>query len=125
MNTPNYVDIANHVNGLELGTAFGMSQRGAVQALIEIDVPQVHITADRDVLEIGRSGWAVLSGFSNQEGYSGPIIHPSEFFSGPMARQLHFETISKKSDRVYALVEVTDPDDPDALVGWAVLERTA
>lgn len=125
MNTPDYIDIANHINKLELGTAFGMSQRGAVQALIEIDVPQVNITADRDVLEIERSGWAALSGFSNQEGYSGPIIHPSEFFSGPMARQLHFETISKKSDRVYALVEVTDPDDPDALVGWAVLERTA
>ena len=125
MNTPDYIDIANHINKLELGTAFGMSQGGAVQALIEIDVPQVNITADRDVLEIERSGWAALSGFSNQEGYSGPIIHPSEFFSGPMARQLHFETISKKSDRVYALVEVTDPDDPDALVGWAVLERTA
>ena len=125
MNTPSYIDIANHINRLEIGTAFGMSQGGAVQALIEIDVPQVNITADRDVLEIERSGWAALSGFSNQEGYSGPIIHPSEFFSGPMARQLHFKTISKKSDRVYALVEVTDPDDPDALVGWAVLERTA
>lgn len=124
MNTPDYIDIANHINKLELGTAFGMSQGGAVQAIIEIDVPQVHITDDRDVLEIERSGWAALSGFSNQEGYSGPIIHPSEFFSGPMAWQLHFETISKKSDRVYALVEVTDPDDPDALVGWAVLERT-
>ena len=125
MSTPSYIDIANHINRLELGTAFGMSQGGAVQALIEIDVPQVHITADRDVLEIGRSGWAVLSGFSQQQGYSGPIIHSSEFFSGPMARQLHFETIRKGSDRVYALVEVTDPDDPDALVGWAVLERTA
>lgn len=125
MNTPNYIDIANHINKLELGTAFGMSQGGAVQALIEIDVPQVHITADRDVLEIGRSGWAALSRFSNQEGYSGPIIHPSEFFSGSMARRLHFEAIRKRSDRVYALVEVTDPDDPDALVGWAVLERTA
>ena len=125
MNTPSYIDIANHINGLELGTAFRMNQNGAVQELIEIDVPHVNITADRDVLEIERSGWEALSGFSNQEGYSGPIIHPSEFFSGSMARQLHFEAIRKGSDRVYALVEVTDPDDPDALVGWAVLGRTA
>ena len=27
MNTPDYIDIANHINKLELGTAFGMSQR--------------------------------------------------------------------------------------------------
>lgn len=33
-------------------------------------------------------GWTLLSGYSGQYGYSGPIMHPSEYIGGGMARDI-------------------------------------
>lgn len=44
----------------------------------------------RDVLTAASEadGWALLNGYSGQYGYRGPIMHPSEFIGGGMARDI-------------------------------------
>lgn len=59
-------------------------------------------------------GWTLLDGYSGQSGYSGPIMHASEFIGGGMARDILAEP------GVYvALVDYPSDNDgePD---GWAV-----
>lgn len=33
-------------------------------------------------------GWALMAGYSGQHGYNGPVMHPSEFISGGMERDI-------------------------------------
>jgi hypothetical protein len=72
------------------------------------------------------AGWEFLNGYSGQEGYSGPVMHSSEFIGGGLERDILDE------DGVYVAVVVeclTDDDYPDGApeghefepAGWAVL----
>ena len=38
--------------------------------------------------ELSGDGWDLMDGYSGQYGYSGPIMHPSEFIGGGMARDI-------------------------------------
>ena len=63
------------------------------------------------------SPWMLLNGFSGQDRYPGPIMHPSEFVGGGL------ETYIRENPGVYATVVVTGiggPEDDDNAVGWAV-----
>lgn len=77
-----------------------------------------------DVLddEIQSEGWEFLDGYSGQYGYSGPIMHSSEFIGGGMARDI------LATPGVYvAVVAMYSPDEDDddgsdyGAEGWAVL----
>jgi hypothetical protein len=59
------------------------------------------------------SGWTLLDGYSNQYGYAGPIMHPSEFIGGRMARDILAEP------GVYVALVSYSTDDDD-VNGWAV-----
>jgi len=61
-------------------------------------------------------GWRLLNGFSGQDGYSGPIMHQSEFIGGWMERHI------LANPGIYvALVDYPlDDSEPD---GWAVAEK--
>src|SRR5690242_8017377 len=62
--------------------------------------------------------WQLMTGYTGQHGYRGPIMHQSEFIGGRMARD-----ILATPGLYVALVAETYPDDPDAereLIGWAV-----
>jgi hypothetical protein len=64
----------------------------------------------------------LLDGFSGQYGYSGPIMHPSEFIGGGMERHI------RETPGLYVAVVVTDldvDDGDDDAVGWAVAYREA
>lgn len=73
-------------------------------------------------------GWEFIDGYSGQEGYSGPVMHHSEYVGGAMERDILAEP------GVYTAVVVdclTDDDYPDGVpedveiepAGWAVLRR--
>lgn len=64
-------------------------------------------------------GWEFVEGYSMQYGYAGPVMHPSEFLGGKMAR----DVLSHAG--VYVVVTVTDLDDGDEPepYGWAVLRK--
>jgi hypothetical protein len=79
------------------------------------------------------AGWKLLSGLSGQYGYSGPIMHDSEFIGGGMADHI---LASAPGTRWVALVNYVDTPnescsiecDPDVgcdhdVAGWAVAYR--
>jgi hypothetical protein len=73
--------------------------------------------------ELSDEGWEFVTGYSGQHGYSGPIMHSSEFFGGRMAQDV--------LDRpgVYAITAAHySPDEDDdteetIMDGWALLRR--
>jgi hypothetical protein len=60
--------------------------------------------------------WELLDGYSGQQGYSGPIMHPSEYIGGGMA-----DDILSRPGLYVALVS----SDGDTDHGWAVAYREA
>lgn len=61
------------------------------------------------------AGWELLRGYTGQWGYSGPVMHASEYVGGALARDI------LDTPGTYAVVYVSDLDDLDAgPYGWAV-----
>lgn len=65
--------------------------------------------------------WELLDGYSGQDRYAGPIMHPSEFIGGGMERDIR-ETpgVYVALIAYYSPEEDDDPDDYDDAGGWAV-----
>jgi|tagenome__1003787_1003787.scaffolds.fasta_scaffold20682535_2 hypothetical protein len=64
----------------------------------------------------GDRNWTALDGYSGQEGYSGPIMHASEYIGGRMEADI------RSTPGIYATVIITDPDDGEP-AGWAVVKH--
>lgn len=64
------------------------------------------------------TGWELMDGYSGQHGYSGPIMHASEYIGGRMVDDI------LATDGYYAAVvcDVLDDED-DEPAGWAVARR--
>jgi len=60
-------------------------------------------------------GWELMNGYSGQYGYSGPVMHPSEFIGGRMADDI------LTTPGVYVAV-IADGDEEDS-DGWAVARK--
>lgn len=62
-------------------------------------------------------GWELLRGWTGQYGYNGPVMHPSEYVGGKLARHI------LETPGYYVAVAVDDsPDDPGH-GGWVVAYR--
>ena len=74
--------------------------------------------------ELDSSEWSLLDGYSGQDGYSGPIMHNSEFIGGQMERDilaqpgLYVVVVAYWSEDDYGSTE-------DDIEGWAVAYREA
>lgn len=65
---------------------------------------------------IESAAWRFYShGYTGQYGYRGPVMHPSEYLGGRLARDI------LKDPGTYVVTAVNDPEDLDALIGWTVL----
>lgn len=66
-------------------------------------------------------GWELMNGYSGQQSYRGPVMHPSEFIGGSMADDI------LSTPGLYVAVVVKDLDnateDETSEVGWAVAYR--
>ena len=62
--------------------------------------------------------WELLDGFSGQHGYSGPIMHASEYISGGLARHI-LETAGFYVATVVMPMPLDEDDDVDS-DEWAV-----
>ncbi len=80
--------------------------------------------APGDIHDLGE--WTLLDGFSGQQGYGGPIMHPSEYVGGGLERYI------RENAGYYVAVEVTgirefsedaEIDGEMDSVGWAVAYR--
>jgi hypothetical protein len=63
---------------------------------------------------VSGDGWTLLSGYSGQFSYSGPIMHPSEYVGGKLADHI------LETPGLWTIVEVTDLDDEDHPCGWVI-----
>lgn len=91
-----------------------------VEANREIYGPDLYWDMDEFVLDT-QGGWELLSGYSGQFQYDGPIMHPSEYIGGHMEQD-----ILAKDGLYVALVCDTiylNEDDETENVGWAVAYR--
>jgi hypothetical protein len=64
-------------------------------------------------------GWALLTGYTGQDSYYGPVMHPSEFIGGGMAKDI----LAGPGYYVAVIVDGLLPEgveDDDNNIGWAV-----
>jgi len=84
--------------------------------------PDVHWA---DGLEFDDDEWSLMEGYTGQYGYSGPVMHGSEYIGGRMEDDI------KAKDGFYVAIVVNDiltdenEDDYDVTVGWVVAYREA
>lgn len=67
--------------------------------------------------ELKGQGWSFMDGYSGQQGYSGPIMHRSEFIGGGLERDI------REQPGYYVAVTVETDDEDEEPAGWAVLYR--
>lgn len=116
--------------------------KGSLSYVMDFDHP-VRVNADGSVTDdldgvhapslygeaLDSREWELIGGYSGQYNYSGPIMHPSEFIGGALARDILAEP------GVYvALVSYCDHSDPDlcpdgdegcdSADGWAIAYLT-
>jgi hypothetical protein len=89
--------------------------------LQEVDdwVPDAFYSGDdADLIEEARaSGWDLLTGYSGQQDYNGPVLHTSEFIGGGLARDI------LATPGIYAVASVDDVEDDGYPIGWVVLRK--
>lgn len=111
------VDHANLNDVMEFDHVIEVRGDGTVIARPDVYAPNLY----DDDFEPGTTGWALLNGYSGQHGYSGPMMHQSEFIGGRMARDI------LDTPGVYvALVNYTLEEDADGEwypTEWAVAYR--
>lgn len=66
--------------------------------------------------DLDTPGWTLMDGYSGQYGYSGPLMHQSEFIGGGMARDI------LDTPGVYVAL-VSYPSDDSEPTEWAVAVR--
>jgi hypothetical protein len=70
------------------------------------------------IASLERQGWETFTdGYSGQYGYSGPIMHASEYIGGSLAEDI------VRRPGLYAAVTVETLDDSEEAAGWAVVFR--
>lgn len=70
--------------------------------------------------EVDDARWTLMRGYTGQYGYSGPIMHSSEYIGGLMA-----DDILSTPGYYVALVNYNSDDDEGEPEGWAVAYRPA
>lgn len=63
-----------------------------------------------------RQGWDLMTGYTAQYGYNGPVMHPSEYIGGAMERDI----MAQPGYYVALTVDILADEEP---AGWAVAYR--
>lgn len=74
-------------------------------------------TDDADLFDQADSeGWELLTGYTGQYGYNGPVMHSSEYIGGRLARDI----LERPGIYVSVIVGLLDDEEP---AGWAVCRK--
>jgi hypothetical protein len=109
---------------------------GTISEPAKVYAPEIYITSDVDgqisaaddaymIERVKAQGWELLTGYSGQYGYSGPVMHPSESIGGRLEMDI------RNTPGYYVALVVDDidelntsDDDYESIpVGWAVAYR--
>lgn len=83
-----------------------------------VHAPSVYMDAGTLDAEPDGEGWYLLSGYTGQYGYNGPVMHSSEFIGGGLADDILSEPGIYAAVVVYAMDD--DDDETDNIAGWAI-----
>lgn len=103
-------------NSIEFDTAFIVLPDGEYAETGEY-VPSVYNDSETDVY-VESSQWEALTGYTGQHGYSGAVLHPSEYFGGGLLKD-----VSEDIGGEYALTVVYGLEDDSDIIGWCVLRK--
>jgi len=88
--------------------------KGNVTWSPNVVAPEVYWDTGTHHMDTGGVPWSLMSGYTGQYGYNGPVMHTSEFIGGTMADDILSEP------GYYVALVVEDMDDPDNPAGWVV-----
>jgi len=94
----------------------------APEVSVDLDDDGQMISLDPSDIQID-SRWSLLTGYSGQYGYSGPIMDPAEFIGGGLERDIRSTPGIYVAVRVIGLRPDGSSDCGDDIVGWAVARR--
>lgn len=110
---------------MEFGHVIRVSIDGAITDEWDLHAPEtVYQTLDGDgqciddEIHFLPKGWTLLTGFTGQYSYNGPVMHASEFIGGDLERHI----LSNPGLYVAVVVDGlrTEETDDDDNIGWAV-----
>lgn len=114
---------------MEFDRVIRVNADGTVNANVpNVWAPEVYVGTDEDgqisdddertmISELRSHGWELLTGWTGQYSYNGPIMHPSEYVGGRLAEHI------LSTPGLYAVVAVETLDDNEESAGWAVAYR--
>jgi hypothetical protein len=114
---------------MEFDHVIRVNEDGSVSDENDVYAPDIYIETDDDgqildeherayIADANDQGWDLMTGYTDQSGYSGPIMHPSEFIGEDMADDI------LESPGIYVVIEVSSIDGGDSdPIGWAVAYR--
>jgi hypothetical protein len=93
----------------------------APEVLVETDDDGQILARDETAMirSVRAQGWTLLTGYTGQYGYRGPLMHPSEYIGGKLEEDM------KDDPAYYVAVAVETLDDNDEPAGWVVARRDA
>lgn len=104
-------------DAVDFDSPFRVVGDGTIERAEHVFAPEVIHVENEHEPEISGSGWEFVDGYSGQYGYSGPVMHASEFLGGRMAEDV------LDQPGVYVVCSVEVLDDPENPAGWALLRR--
>ena len=100
---------------MEFDCVIRVDAAGTVTDEHDVYGPEVVDFGGGDV-HVSESRWTLLDGYSGQDRYSGPVMHPSEFIGGAMERDI----LATPGLYVAVVVEYDSDDGSEEPSGWAV-----
>lgn len=126
----------NHLNSImQFDHVIRVNEGGSIDEISKVYAPEVSVMLDADgqitdvaesemIMWVASQGWTLLTGWSGQWRYSGPIMHGSEFVGGGLAEHImgtpgYYCAVAVECDQ-----EGWDnPNESPGPAGWAVAFR--
>jgi len=115
-------------DAMEFDHVIKISPAGRITDAEGVYAPELAIDTDDDgqilagheaafIEDARRQGWELLTGYSGQDRYSGPVMHASEFVGGALADHI------LRTPGLYVVTSVETLDDSEQPAGWVVAYR--
>lgn len=113
---------------LHIDDVVRVSEGGTVEKIADVYAPDINVGTDEHgqitaydewlMIETAKSeGWTLLTGWTGQYSYNGPIMHASEYVGGRLAEHI------LENPGIYAVTTVETLDNGEEAAGWVIAFR--
>lgn len=114
--------LLNFINASELPIQVHIHPEGMIPTYGYDLSPMLLVSGDFEVNSIKK--WVPIMGCSGQQGYDGPIMHPSEYPTEGVAEVILEKVEELGGNAVLVIDELRYEHDEDALIGWIMFLTT-